>query len=82
MSLVPAFDIGVWNAWIFILINFLPMPILMLTNKEGMQEAMKADSDIERKLYGPGWILWFAACIYSIFLPMRLGRCGSMWVYP
>ena len=78
MSAIPVFEIGVWNAWIFMLYHFLPMPILMITNKEGMQDAMKSSSKLERKLYGPGWILWFAVFVYSIFLPMRL---GTMWFY-
>jgi len=78
MSGIPVFDIGVWNAWIFMLINFLPMPILMLVHREVMQESMKPSSEIERKLYGPMWILWFIGCVYSIFLPMRL---GTVWFY-
>ena len=78
MTLIPAFEIGVWNAWIFMLINFLPMPILMLVHKELMREEMKPRSETERKLYLPMWIIWFAACIYSIFLPMRL---GTIWFY-
>jgi hypothetical protein len=53
MSAIPAFEIGVWNAWIFMLINFLPMPILMLIHREVMQESMKPSSEIERKLYNP-----------------------------
>ena len=73
MSLIPTFEIGVWNAWIFMLINFLPMPILMLVHRDVMQEEMKPSSDIERKLYGPMWILWFIGCVYSVFLPMCLG---------
>ncbi len=30
MPLIPAFELGLWNAWIFILYNFLHMPLLML----------------------------------------------------
>jgi protein-S-isoprenylcysteine O-methyltransferase Ste14 len=78
MSLIPAFEIGVWNAWIFMLYHSLPMPIMMLAHKGSMQEASKPHSEIERKLYPVGWIMWFAACIYSIFLPLRL---GTMWFY-
>ena len=78
MSLVPAFEIGVWNAWIFMLYHFLPMPLMMLVHKEVMQEASKPHSEIERKLYPVGWIMWVAAFIYSIFLPLRV---GTMWFY-
>jgi protein-S-isoprenylcysteine O-methyltransferase Ste14 len=78
MSLIPAFEIGVWNAWIFMLYHSLPIPILMLVHKRLMQEAFKPHNESERKLYTIGWIMWFAACIYSIFLPLRL---GTMWFY-
>jgi protein-S-isoprenylcysteine O-methyltransferase Ste14 len=78
MSAVPAFEIGVWNAWIFLLYHSLPMPLMMLARKESMQEASKAHSEIERKLYPVVWILWFAAVIYSIFLPLQV---GTVWFY-
>lgn len=78
MSLVPAFEIGVWNAWIFMLYHLLPMLVMMLIHKEYMQEAFKSHSEIERKLYPIGWILWFAAVIYSIFLPLSL---STVWLY-
>ena len=54
------------------------MPILMLVHREVMREEMKPHSETERKLYSPMWIIWLAAVIYSIFLPMRL---GTMWFY-
>ena len=78
MSLIPAFEIGVWNAWIFMLYNFLPMPLLMLVHKGIAQEAARPQSGIERKLFPVMWIIWLAAVIYSIFLPMRL---GTTWFY-
>jgi len=78
MPAMPVFEIGIWNAWIFMLINFLPMPILMRVHGEVMRERMKPSSELEKKLYGPMWIIWFIACAYSIFLPMRL---GTMWFY-
>jgi hypothetical protein len=36
MSAIPVFEIGVWNAWIFMLINFLPAPILMRVHRNYM----------------------------------------------
>jgi hypothetical protein len=38
MSLVPAFEIGVWNAWILILLMFLTYVPGQLTNKEAMNK--------------------------------------------
>jgi protein-S-isoprenylcysteine O-methyltransferase Ste14 len=78
MSAIPVFEIGIWNAWIFMLYNALPMPVMMLVHREVMQESMKPSSEVERKLYGPMWILWLIGCVYSIFLPMHL---GTMWFY-
>ena len=78
MTLIPAFEIGVWNAWIFMVYHLLPMPLLMLIYGELMREAFKPRSEIERKLYPGMWIIWIAAVIYSIFLPLRV---GTMWFY-
>ena len=78
MTLLPAFEIGVWNAWIFMLYNFLPMPLLMLVHKGLTREAAKPQSGIERKLFPVMWIIWLAAVIYSIFLPLHL---ETIWFY-
>lgn len=75
MSLIPAFEVGVWNAWIFMVYHFLPMPLLMLVHK-GMRP--EPHSDTERKLYPIIWIVWLLGMIYSIFLPLRL---GTIWFY-
>jgi len=78
MSLIPVFEIGVWNAWIFMFCHFLPMPLLMLIHGKLMREAFKPRSEIERKLYPDMWLIWLAAVIYSIFLPLHV---GTMWFY-
>ena len=78
MTLIPAFEIGVWNAWIFMLYHFLPMPLLMLVHRGVTQEMERPHSEIERKLYPVIWIVWLAAVVYSIFLPLRL---GTIWFY-
>jgi hypothetical protein len=33
MSLIPAFEIGVWNAWIFMSVFILQMLVIMLLGK-------------------------------------------------
>ncbi len=78
MSAVPAFEIGVWNAWIFMLYNFLPMPLLMLVHKGMTREAIRPQSGVERRLFPVMWIIWLTAVIYSIFLPLNL---GTIWFY-
>lgn len=78
MSLIPAFEIGVWNAWIFMLINFLPMPILMRVHKGVLEESLKSYGEANKTVYYIQWGLWALAFVYSIFLPLRL---GTIWLY-
>ena len=78
MSLIPAFEIGLWNAWIFMLYHFLPMPLLMLIHKGLTKKLQEPHSETEKKLYPVMWIIWLLAFIYSIFLPLQL---GTIWFY-
>jgi protein-S-isoprenylcysteine O-methyltransferase Ste14 len=78
MSLIPAFDIGIWNAWIFMLINFLPMLIFMRVHKGLLEDSLKSYSEVNKTVYYIEWTLWALAFVYSIFLPLRL---GTIWFY-
>jgi len=79
MSLIPAFEIGFWNAWIFTLYHFLPMPLLMLIHKGATKKRQPVPhSQTEKKLHPVIWIVWILTFIYSIFLPLKL---GTMWFY-
>jgi len=78
MSAIPAFEIGIWNAWIFMLINFLPMPIIMRVHKGLTEEIMKQYSEAHKNVTYITWVLWGLAFVYSVFLPLRL---GTMWFY-
>jgi protein-S-isoprenylcysteine O-methyltransferase Ste14 len=78
MTLVPFFEIGVWNAWIFMLINFLPMPIIMTLHRGVLGASMESYGRVHKTVYYTEWILWALAFVYSIFLPLRL---GTMWFY-
>ena len=79
MPLIPAFEIGIWNAWIFMLYNFLPMPLLMLIHKGTAEKGEPVPhSETEKKLYPFIWIVWLLAFAYSIFLPLQL---GTIWFY-
>ena len=80
MSLVPVFEIGVWNAWIFTICQMLTIPFLFrIANKRGSTH----DEDLEmsttqRVIITSTKLLIFPALIYSIFLPLKL---GTMWFY-
>jgi protein-S-isoprenylcysteine O-methyltransferase Ste14 len=78
MPAIPVFEIGIWNAWIFMLINFLPMPIIMRVHKGLTGEVTKQYSEAHRHMTYIEWVLWGLAFVYSIFLPLRL---GTMWFY-
>ena len=81
MSLVPAFELGVWNAWIFMLLVFLVPLVGFLTNKEAMKKAhiftahSKTEKIIETNIQP---LLMIAFLIYSIFLPLKL---GTTWFF-
>jgi protein-S-isoprenylcysteine O-methyltransferase Ste14 len=78
VSAIPAFEIGVWNAWIFMLYYFLPTPILMLVWLKRTRGEAKVHNETEKKVRPVMVIIWLAASVYSIFLPIRL---GTMWFY-
>jgi len=39
MSLTPVFELGLWNAWIFILLVLLPLPLVVLFRKGVFQKS-------------------------------------------
>ena len=81
MSLVPAFELGLWNAWIFMLLAFFEPLVGFLINKEAMKKAhiftahSKTEKIIETNIQP---FLMIAFMIYSFFLPLKL---GTVWFY-
>jgi len=87
MSLIPAFEIGLWNAWIFELCALLPLPIVLLIQKRraskseqnaGAKGELDYMNETEKRLFGFSRGVMFLPIIYSIFLPLRL---GATWFY-
>ncbi|MFC1928833.1 methyltransferase family protein [Chloroflexota bacterium] len=78
MSLIPDFQIGLWNTWIFMLCHLLLYIPLMLFAKEQTKEMESPQGGIARWLYPVITILWVIAIIYSVFVPLRL---GTLWFY-
>ena len=83
MSLVPVFEIGIWNAWIFMLYYILTLPMMRLISKDPLDKSdvaapkqlyTKAEN-ITVSFYQNSFILMF---LYSIFLPLKL---GTAWFY-
>ena len=82
MSLVPAFEIGILNAWIFMSSFIIQMLAILLIGK-GVWARSSLPSSIKRsqlEKFTPiiGNFFWLLATIYSIFLPLQL---GTLWFY-
>jgi protein-S-isoprenylcysteine O-methyltransferase Ste14 len=84
MTLIPAFEIGVWNAWILAL--YVPLhPLMMIAidklvgvgdiNKKMTESPLTRDEKIIFYSMTTFYVLTF---IYSIFLPLKL---ATLWFY-
>jgi protein-S-isoprenylcysteine O-methyltransferase Ste14 len=85
MSLIPAFEIGVWNAWIlqvfFLIILSAPSLFMSKEEKEKVNRGMESMplSKTEKWLaLSTHAVIMPLAFIYSIFLPLKL---GTAWLY-
>jgi len=89
MSLVPAFELGLWNAWIITVLGFLTMggglfPILLI-GKERIKKRMEREpalSEFSRTdkivVLITHVIIMPFTMVYSFFLPLKL---GTAWFY-
>jgi protein-S-isoprenylcysteine O-methyltransferase Ste14 len=76
MSLIPAFEIGIWNAWI------MTIPLLLFIMASGLlpKDIGKriVPDDETQKTRPVMMIVFFTMIVYSIFLPLQL---GTAWFY-
>jgi protein-S-isoprenylcysteine O-methyltransferase Ste14 len=77
MSFTPAFEIGIWNAWVFMVFIFLCIILTVRIFKNDVGKKI-AHGEEERKYNLLVASLFFILLIYSIFLPMKL---GTIWFY-
>ena len=82
MSFVPAFNIGLWNAWIF-MSSFLLQWLAVILAGKNIAERSGHPADMKKsKTEGMAGIIgntiWLLATLYSIFLPFQL---GTVWFY-
>jgi len=84
MSLMPAFELGLWNAWIITVLGFLTMggglfPIFLINNDKvkkriGKSTAWSEFSKTQKIVtFITHFLIMPLAIIYSIFLPLKLG---------
>ena len=83
MSLIPEFELGLWNAWIFVL-SYLLMYIVLgvyfrLRGQKGSSRPNTPPlNKREKKLDYLSASTFLASAIYSFFLPLKL---GTAWFY-
>jgi protein-S-isoprenylcysteine O-methyltransferase Ste14 len=82
MLLIPAFEIGVWNAWIFMIwlvIAFFLVPLSIIP--KGREEGSDFTAEFgktQKYAISSLRIIYLLSIIYSIFLPLKL---GTAWFY-
>jgi protein-S-isoprenylcysteine O-methyltransferase Ste14 len=82
MLLIPAFEIGIWNAWIFmgcslIPVIFLFMPLVSRGQKEKTAFTTYFNK-MQKNAFSTTQLIFFILIIYSIFVPLKL---GTAWFY-
>ena len=77
MSLIPAFEIGIWNAWIFTGFFFVYLALVTMVVRKDIGNKMDHGKEEQKKLTIVS-LLWLALIIYSIFLPIKL---WTAWFY-
>ena len=80
MSLIPAFELGLWNAWILV----IPMLIILFSDmrataaresgKEGDFQLTRKEKRLTYAVFLPMDVSW----VYAVFLPLQL---GTVWIY-
>lgn len=82
MSLIPAFEIGLWNAWIFMLGYFLPYILWSFTSRGKAVSKKMKETEMpvkhEKIMAKTFMIIMLGSPIYSVFLPLKL---GTTWFY-
>jgi protein-S-isoprenylcysteine O-methyltransferase Ste14 len=77
---MPAFEIGVWNAWIFVIpmliISFFDMRVTAA--RESGQSGEFQLTRKEKRIINAVFLPMVGSFIYAVFLPLRL---GTTWLY-
>jgi protein-S-isoprenylcysteine O-methyltransferase Ste14 len=81
MSPVPAFELGLWNAWIFVLCGYF-VPFLLMSGSTGKAALKRLNVSVpiqhEKVFNVVSTAIMVAGVIYSIFLPLQL---GTLWFF-
>jgi protein-S-isoprenylcysteine O-methyltransferase Ste14 len=80
MSLIPAFELGLWNAWILtipiLIVSFSDMGVTASreSGKAGDFQLTRKENKTARAVFLPMVVSW----VYTVFLPLQL---GTIWLY-
>ena len=81
MSLIPEFELGLWNAWIFMICGYL-VPFILIFGSKGKNTSKRLNVSVpikhEKLLNIISTAILVAGIIYSIFLPLQL---GTIWFF-
>ena len=80
MSLIPAFEIGLWNAWIFV-IPYLYVNYglsYLIVDRKATFFTWPSYTKLEKRWLGILMVTFLGPLIYSIFLPVKLDEA---WFY-
>ena len=81
MSLTPAFEIGLWNAWVLVLPYLLivyGLSFLIADRESPLLSGWPPYTQKEKRVLGIVMVSYYALWIYSIFLPLDV---GAAWFY-
>jgi len=80
MPAIPVFEIGIWNAWIFILYSFIPLFITLMISK-GREKGSNFTTGFnsrQKNAHLSFHLIYILLVLYSIFIPLKL---GTVWFY-
>jgi len=82
MSLIPEFEIGLWNGWIlsaiFLVANYSIMFTAPKENTKEMMDQGKQAKGRDKLVYALSMIIYLGIMFYAILVPLKL---GTTWFY-
>jgi len=82
MTLVPAFEIGLWNTWIFMVLLLVPYFLVPLNivpkGREGGSNFADEFTKPQKGVFFSLHMLNLLMVIYSLFVPIKL---GTVWFF-
>ena len=76
MSIIPAFEIGLWNAWIFMLLILSPFPLVALFRKGVFKKTASIHASVltemENKVFIFSKVMYVISLYLLYFLTVRI----------